>query len=106
LIAVLSVLLAGAGWLYVRNGDTFLSLSHLRGSASSMPRPRARTVATSTAAGVSFAGSMPATELPCSIRRADVRKVLEYLATKGEKTHADLASVCKYYGASFTTAPS
>lgn len=99
-IAVLVLLLAGGGWLYVRDGDSFLSMTHMPGVKSSTPTTRAHPVQETPNDAVSFSGSTSASELPCSIRRADVQKVLGYLAAKGEKTHADLAEVCKLYGAS------
>lgn len=105
LIVAILVLLAGAGWLYVRNGDSFVGVSPFRSDTTSAAAsgPASRT---SGATGVSFAGSDSAAELPCAIRRKDAQKVLSYLATKGEKTRADLAAICKYYGATVTVATS
>ncbi len=97
LIAVIAVLLASSAWLYMRDGDSFLSMSQSAGRSHSAPHLPAGT-GHATRASVGFAGSTPATELPCSIRRSDVRKVLAYLAARGEKSRADLNAVCRYYG--------
>lgn len=95
---MIAVLLGGSVWLYVRNGDSFLSVSRSSDSARSAAPHTPSVKGGSFRTSISFAGSTSATELPCSIRQSDVRKVLAYLAAKGKKSRADLGAVCRYYG--------
>ena len=100
-----AALLGGSAWLYVRNGDSFLSVSgsSLRSTSHS---PRTHAEQDSGGRAVGFTGNSAAAELPCAIRREDVRKVLAYLAARGEKSRGDLAEVCKDYGVTVTAATS
>ncbi len=104
LIAVIALLLGGSAWLYERDGDSFLSLARSAGPThSALHAPIAKGHATE--GSVVFAGSTSATELPCAIRRSDVRKVLAFLAAKGEKSRADLNAVCRHYGVAAVSVP-